>query len=1076
MKRSRCLKDRPVSRVTMRAAIGVLQPLERRLLMVSTPASPRPDSLGAAFDNGERQIIIDRFDNAGAQQSTLQSKLNINAGSFDTQLRSYLKSRTNAKWYFDDSELTSNVSYIQSNLSYSDVTTRANSVVDSHLFPEQSNSETYTVDLPTNVNWQSGAASSNPEFLHALNRHGFWIDLAQAAVISGQAKYSDELLYELADWSSEYPTIGTPAGWSATDQDGWLLDSSIRVENWLWAGFMMLGDSDWTGAANSLWVYKLIQQGDYLYSQAQTTTDYASNRTITLAKSLLALSQMFPEIDTAAAWESTARNLLFTAWDQQLFADGSHVEQSPGYTMGVVEDLLEAKELDELNGTNWSGARNSLLNDAVDSYWQMLSPDGRRPAIGDTYRTTSLTLFLKANLIQGVNTWPAAKPRLRDVWLFGDTAVNPYIGNAVYPALGNRGKTYALPDSGNYIMRSGSASDANQVIFDAGPKGGVHGHYDLFNFELWGGGRPLISDPGAFKYDSSADRAYVVSTKAHNTLNINGANIGELEGDDNAGIQINKWTVTASAAHVTATHRGYQYLAGRPVVTRSMWYDLNGTMVIVDWGDSNATHSYQQSFNLQTQGDATNVTGVQGDGSFRTKYASGSNVKIAPVSRPGQTVARGGLTFVTNTASGDYKDDAYRFTVTQSGKFVCFVTLITAYDGVSAPNVSASLLNNPAAGQPVQVQVNDNGALKTITFTPPTLEKLDAQATSRGTFNDIEYDSSGRLHLAYYDRDDKTLNYTVRDTSGVWSAVETVDNPVSKVDPGEYQYISLALDKNGLPGIAYFNGWNGDLKFARFNSTHWDVETIDAAGSVGLYPSLAFSRGNGAVITYYNRSKGDLRMAQTATGGWSIATLDSANDVGRFSSLMLDPNRPDSTKWAVAYEDTTNGAVKFAIQGNIGPGAKANGYTYYTMDDVGICGGYISLAFFDTKSSDPARRYMPATSFYNATNQSMKLAWASDPNFGMTNATVATNKKGLYTQLFFTGASGNVANIFYFDRISAKTARYTATLNVGNNTLTGSAYSLLAAGGREIHVSRFGANVAYTTLDEGTGYLKTLII
>ena len=1074
MKRSRCNQDRPVSRAAVR--VEFIRSLEPRILMVSTPATPRPDSLGTAFDKTERQIIVDRFDNAGAQQATLQSKLNISSASFDTQLLSYLKSRTNAHWYFDESKLASQVSYIKSNLSHVDVTARANSVVNSHLFPDQSSAETYTVDLPANVNWQSGAASTNPEFIHALNRHGFWLDLAQTAVISGQAKYSDELLYELADWSSEYPVATTPAGWSVTDRDGWLLDSSIRVENWVWAGFTMLGDSDWTGAANSLWAYKLIQQGDYLYSQAKTTTDYASNRTVTLAKSLLALAQMFPEIDTATAWESTARNLLFTSWDHQLFADGSHVEQSPGYTMGVVEDLLEARKLDELNGTNWSGARANLLNDAVDSYWQMLSPDGRRPAIGDTYRTTSLTLFLKADLIQGVNTWPAAKPRLRDVWLLGSNAVDPYIGNAVYPALGTRGKTYALTDSGNYIMRSGNSSDANQIIFDAGPKGGLHGHYDLFNFELWGGGRPLISDPGAFKYDSSNDRAYVVSTKAHNTLNIDGANIGELEGDGNPGIAINKWTVTGSSAHITATHRGYQYLNGRPVVTRSMWYDLDGTMIIVDWGDGGAAHSYQQSFNLQTQGDTANVTGVQPDGSFRTKYASGSNVKVMPVTRPGQTVARNALTFVTNTASGDYKDDAYRFTVTQSGKFVCFVTLISAYDGVSAPDISASLLNNPAAGQSVQVQLNDNGVLQTITFTPPVLEKLDSQATSRGTFNDIAYDASGKLHLAYYDRDDQSLNYSVRDTSGVWSAVESVDLPVSKVNPGEFQYISLALDKNGLPGIAYFNGWNGDLKFARFNSTHWDVETVDATGSVGLYPSLAFSRGNGPVITYYNRTKGDLRMAQSATGGWSIATLDSANDVGRFSSLMLDPNRPDATKWAVAYEDTSNGAVKFAIQGNIGPGPEANGYTFYTMDDVLICGGYISMAFFDTKSSDPTRKYMPAASFYNASNQTMKLAWASDANFSMTSATVATNKKGLYTQLLFTGAAGNVANIFYFDKISAKTARYTATLNVAKNTLTGSAYSLLAAGGREIHVSPFGANIAYTTLDEATGYLKTLII
>lgn len=1072
MKRSSCMQDRRV----FVAAHQTIQPLEARVLMVATPASPRPDTLGTLFDAGERQIIIDRFDNAGSTQATLQTKLNTSVGQFDSQLLSYLRSRTNAKWFFDESDADTLATYINANLGYGDITTHADAIVDSHLFPEQGSASTYTVDLPDNINWISTAPSSNPEYIHTLNRHAFWSELAQKYLLSGQSKYATELLYELADWSSEYTVATTPASWSVTDQDGWKLDTALRVDSWLFSGFMMLGQSDWTAAANSLWVYKLIQQGDYLYSQATTTTDYDSNRTISLAKSLLALAQMFPELDTAANWETTGRNLLFTAWDHQLFNDGSHVEQSPTYTAGVVEDLLEAKWLDQKNGTTWSSGRITKLNNAVDSYWQLLSPDGTRPAIGDTYRNTSVTLFIKAEIINSQTKWPAAKPRVRDVWLFGDTAVDPYMGNSVYPALGNRGDTFALEDSGNYIMRSGSTSDANQLIFDAGTKGGVHGHYDLFNFELWGGGRPLISDPGAYKYDSSADRAYVISTKAHNTLNIDSANHGAMENSPNPGVEVNDWVVNANSAQITATHHAYQYLSGRPVVTRSMWYDLDGTMVIVDWGDGNASHTYQQSFNLQTEGDIANVTGVQPDNSFRTKYAAGRNVKIQPLTRPGQTVARGGLTFVTNTASGDYKDDAYRFTVTQSGSFVCFVTLITAYDGLTAPNVSAALLNTPSAGAPVQVQLNKNGSLSTLTFTPPELEKLNTTATSSGAFNDIAYDSSGKLHMVYSDRSDKRLKYTVRDTNGVWSTVETIDLPTSATEPGEYQYISLALDKNGVPGVAYFDGWNGDLKYARFNSTQWEVERLDSTGSVGLYPSLAFSRGNGAVITYYNRSKGDLRMAQTVSGGWSIATLDSAGDVGRFSSLMLDPNRPDASKWALAYEDTSNGRVKFAIQGNIGPGTKANGYTYYVMDDVEICGGYISMAFFDTKSSDPARRYMPAASFYNATNQSMKLAWAKDPNFGMTSATVATNKKGLYTQLFFSGTNGNVANIYYFDRINAKAARYTATLNVSKNTLGSSVYTLLAAGGREIHVSRYGSSVAYTTLNEADGTLKAIIL
>ena len=100
--------------------------------------------------------------------------------------------------------------------------------------------------------------------------------------------------------------------------------------------------------------------------------------------------------------------------------------------------------------------------------------------------------------------------RERDVFALGINAVKAYVSEPAFqPSLGDRGNSYAMPDSGNYIMRSGNDANARQIIFDAGPKGGSHGHYDLLSFELSGYGRPLISDPGAYKYDTSADRAYV---------------------------------------------------------------------------------------------------------------------------------------------------------------------------------------------------------------------------------------------------------------------------------------------------------------------------------------------------------------------------------------------------------------------------------------------------------------------------------------------------------------------------------------------------------------------------------------
>ncbi len=660
------------------------------------------------------------------------------------------------------------------------------------------------------------------------------------------------------------------------------------------------------------------------------------------------------------------------------------------------------------------------------------------------------------------------KTRIEDVWMFGQSTVAPFNNYPVTPtSLGNRGQTYALEDAGYYIERSDNSSDARQVIFDAGPIGGsAHGHYDLLGFELSGYGRPLISEPGAYKYDTSANRAYVISTQASNTLNADGLNIADIEGAGNPDIDVSQWDPGSGATQITAADNGYNYIAGSPEVTRSMWYDMDGTILLVDWADGTASHNWQESFNLQTEGDSNNVTVDAANLTARTRYASGGNVQIQGITTTGETAVKGPLTFVTNTASGDYMDPAYRFTLNQNGKFVAFVTLITAYNGTTAPNTTASLINSPTAGGTLRVMLTKNGVSQEVDFTPPPTGRLNATGTSRGTFNDIAYDSKGNLFMAYADRDTGDLMYAIRDTSGNWSVPALVDFPVDTVADGGYQYISIAIDNKGSPGIAYFDGWNGDLKYAFLDpTTHsWQVQTVDSKGSTGLYPQLAFSRNNGPVISYYNRTKGDLDLAQSSGTGFAIMAVDTTGDVGRFSSIMLDPNRPTVTKWAIGYEDTSNGNYKYAIQGLFSGGTQLNGYTNYTVDDLAIAGGYVSLAFYDSGTSD-SHRYKPAMSYYDAANSALRFARSTDGTATWSAQTVASkNIQGLYTNLFFD--SKGKANIFYYNRSSNEAIR--AVLNKSTWSFTD-----LGSGGREIHVSLNSAGgISYSSLDESVGELN----
>ena len=1051
-----------------------LQPMEKRLLMAAAPASPRSDTLGSLFDRGERQVLAARltgFD--AATRSGLASRAG-STSSFDAYLEGRMEGRP-SHFFFDESDAANRAAYVKNNLQGLNDAARLDPVVADHKFYDGTGAR--QVDLPNNIDWTDGhpAGTTDPDFPNILNRHNEWLDLARASRYTGDAKYANELRYELASFSQQFYDLDVPADWDAVDKKGWTFTSALRAENWAWTYETMLGAPGWTATDQSLLLFKIAQQGDFLYAKAdEGALDPASNRTMKLGKVLLELGQSFPELDAAADWERAGRDLVFRSMDAQLYADGSHVEQSTTYTAAALGDLMEARQIDKLNGDagRWPAERLGRVDNAVGAYHQMLSPDGRQAAIGDSYRSPSAAVFLRASLILGDRGLPIARPRADDAWLLGPDAVNPYIAAPTYPAVGPRGTDYALPDGGNYVLRS--ADETRQVIFDAGPFGGIHGQHDLLSFELSSGSRPLIIDPGAYKYDSSPERAYAVSTRAHNTLNVDGLDTAELEGAGNAGLTINRYAPSANGTYVSATQRAYAHLPGSPVVTRGVWYDHDGAMLVVDFAESTTAHDYQQSFNLSAESDA-DVRSPESDGSFRTRYSSGDNVKVTPLT--GGDVARGSMTFVTNRGEGDFKQDAWRFRVTKSGvQNAVLASLVTTYAGANPPlDVGATVLTrNPSPDEPLVIRVTRGGRSTDVTFAPPALERIDPQTNGidggRAGASDVEYGPDGTLHFAYEERAAGALMYATRSPAGVWTVPQAIDR-------GQLlgEYMDLKLDNAGRPGIAYFDGWNGDLKYAHLDAATnaWEPETLDSRGSVGLYPSLAFSRnGSGApAITYYDRRIGALKMQQfQGTDGWDVTTLHytEGGDAGRFSQLLLDPNRPDSTKYAIGYEDTRDGIFRYMIQ-------HRDGWREQVIDaDMAGAGGYLSLQFYDSaRPSSEGDRYLPAASYYDVTPRvgtATKFAYYDGDEWRAEYVDLG-RKRGLYSQLFFDGSGPDArATVFYFDRARDLALKATRPLN-GRWT-----YGVLADGGRELHVARKPGELAYTNLDETAGEVDVTFV
>ncbi len=290
------------------------------------------------------------------------------------------------------------------------------------------------------------------------------------------------------------------------------------------------------------------------FLRAHLELDVGGNHLIKNLKALLGLGVFFGDQRLVAVAVRHLRHQLHV----QVLGDGGHYERSPSYHCQVLGDLVDVADL--LHAASHPKVPGLDAAIAGMRRWlgAVLMPDGDIPLFNDC-------VLVGADRLRLLEPGPSPTGRL--------TVLEP------------SGYLIARPDERTHFIAD--------VGLPCPPELPAHAHADCLSFELAVDGRRVIVDSGTSTYEPGDRRAYERSTRAHNTVEIDGQDQTEVWGVFRAARRaqprLERVEEGDGTLEVVASQDGYERLPGRPR-HRRRWRLRSGQIEIRDEVSGDGRH------------------------------------------------------------------------------------------------------------------------------------------------------------------------------------------------------------------------------------------------------------------------------------------------------------------------------------------------------------------------------------------------------------------------------------------------------------------------------------------------------
>lgn len=327
-------------------------------------------------------------------------------------------------------------------------------------------------------------------------------------------------------------------------------------------------------------INSIALQAEYLYKNLEYY--HPANHYLENGRALIFTGLSFKESTEGKKWYKKGKEIYYKELPKQVIEDGCYFEKSPMYHNIILHGLL-----DLLN----------ILNEEDEFYLFI------KEYLEKMLQFTNKLSFTNGSIPLFNDSTHEIAPRITYLNKYYENILNhASIQSFIHAFSSHLSDKSIQTSSGYYICKIRDI----ELIADFGTLGPdsipAHAHADIFTYELYYKGLPFIIDTGVYEYQNGEMRDYCRSTKAHNTISIDGKDQAEMWGGFRVGKRYQpenvEFTETDSKKILSGEFKGWSKLIGDKLTHKRIIETSDNYIKIIDEVTGEGEHLIENFIHL----------------------------------------------------------------------------------------------------------------------------------------------------------------------------------------------------------------------------------------------------------------------------------------------------------------------------------------------------------------------------------------------------------------------------------------------------------------------------------------------